>query len=293
MVGVTNTMHNFTHLVHEDHHLLLQDFGGVSKVADAAEPEDRFDFLAWNHGVQLRGGAALHVVHNDLGARLAKAQGKEASELDQSPFQDGRLQGFQRTCLPLAATAPLSFVFFLFLFPVLNVTKLHGVQRVLSDGLQFHEDALQWAQQKPVGVFGEGECPHGQGRANEEGLQHAETGCCLNQRPGVEDKKHIDVACFHCGGQHRYLIVDLVAAQLVCDRTGHGQSVSIAVQGQRDPHKAHALLPPGFGQPPLHLCWDGLWTSVLTVPFPQLVLGQSGTKPPSLIELRQGTQELF
>lgn len=52
----------------------LQDFGGISKLADVAESKDRCNFLAGHHGVDVPTLAAtLHVVRNHL--RHSKSAG--------------------------------------------------------------------------------------------------------------------------------------------------------------------------------------------------------------------------
>lgn len=38
-------MHNFTDLIHKEHHILLEYFSGISKISDVAESEDTHDLV--------------------------------------------------------------------------------------------------------------------------------------------------------------------------------------------------------------------------------------------------------
>ena len=38
-------MHDFTNLIHKDHHILLEYLRGISEISDVAEPEDTHDLV--------------------------------------------------------------------------------------------------------------------------------------------------------------------------------------------------------------------------------------------------------
>ena len=44
-------MHDLTDLIHKEHHILLEDLGGIREISDVAESEDTHDLVPWEDRV--------------------------------------------------------------------------------------------------------------------------------------------------------------------------------------------------------------------------------------------------
>mmetsp|Transcript_54683 Transcript_54683/g.144025 ORF Transcript_54683/g.144025 Transcript_54683/m.144025 type:complete len:404 (-) Transcript_54683:1144-2355(-) len=82
--------------VHKDHDVILEDFRGIGEVPDAAIAEDGLHLPPGDHGVQRGAVTDPHVLGNDPGAGLPKAEGEERADLDDCLLQHHRLHGLWR-----------------------------------------------------------------------------------------------------------------------------------------------------------------------------------------------------
>mmetsp|Transcript_52541 Transcript_52541/g.159248 ORF Transcript_52541/g.159248 Transcript_52541/m.159248 type:complete len:303 (-) Transcript_52541:377-1285(-) len=204
MVVVHAAMHNFTHLVHEEHDLLFEHLSGVSEVPDVAEAYDGINLPSGYHCIHACAGAALHVLADDLCASLPEAQSQEPTQLDDGLLEDDGLHGLPHllhvvgSVQQLPAPAALgqllpAFGVLNLLPPVLQVAELHGLQGVVLDGLHLGYHSLDGVQQQLVGGLGERDCTDADSEADEDRLQHAEASFQLCCAPDVKDKHHVNV----------------------------------------------------------------------------------------------------
>ena len=63
-------MNYLTNFVYENHDTLLEHLGSICKVSDVAKAEDRYDFLARKHRVDVI--CPRHILSDNLGACLSK-----------------------------------------------------------------------------------------------------------------------------------------------------------------------------------------------------------------------------
>mmetsp|Transcript_108712 Transcript_108712/g.306364 ORF Transcript_108712/g.306364 Transcript_108712/m.306364 type:complete len:257 (+) Transcript_108712:945-1715(+) len=225
MVFVHAAVHDLANLVHEDHHLLLQHFGRVHEIPDATKADDGVDLRTWDHRVHAGTSAALHVLADDLSSSLTEAQREKTSEFDNRLFQDDGLHRLLHFLLLalfevhhelpglrelLAALRILDF-----LAAILEVTQVHGLQRVVFDCLHFRNHALDGIQQQRVGIVGKRHGTDANDEADENCLQHAQARLQLRHAPDVESEDHVHEFALvgrPCNGGNP---VHLRAAQLV------------------------------------------------------------------------------
>mmetsp|Transcript_83802 Transcript_83802/g.260419 ORF Transcript_83802/g.260419 Transcript_83802/m.260419 type:complete len:235 (+) Transcript_83802:815-1519(+) len=165
--------------VHEGVDLRLQHLGRDGEVADPAHADDAVHPGAGNHRVDGHGLLALHVVSDDVGARLAEAEGEQGAELDDGLLQDQRLH---RLLLALAARAvdevlqyhhqlvlaqPLRLRLGYLLRPELVVGHLRRDERVVADGGHVPDHLLYGPHNEAVRVVGEQQRPE-----NEQHQEH-------------------------------------------------------------------------------------------------------------------------
>mmetsp|Transcript_95904 Transcript_95904/g.254774 ORF Transcript_95904/g.254774 Transcript_95904/m.254774 type:complete len:380 (-) Transcript_95904:852-1991(-) len=213
-------VHNLAHLVHEDHDLLLQHLRRVCEVADAAEADDGVNLLPRHHRVHPSAVATLHVLPDDLGAGLAKTQREQSTKFDDGLLEDDRFHGlpdlFCMACpvqqLPEGAHLGelLTALHALDLFaPVLQVAKLHGLQWIVPDGLHLGDHALNRFEQQLVGIDVEGPHADANGKADEDGLEHAQPSLQLRRSPTIKGKNHVHVVLLGVGLHQRHEVFDL------------------------------------------------------------------------------------
>mmetsp|Transcript_104281 Transcript_104281/g.181196 ORF Transcript_104281/g.181196 Transcript_104281/m.181196 type:complete len:222 (+) Transcript_104281:878-1543(+) len=208
MVVVDTTVDNLPDLIDKQHHFLLQHLSRVRKMPDVAETDDCIHLLPRDHGIDASACAATHVdvVSDDFRTSLTKAQSQQATEFDDCLLEDHRLHRLlcsslfeSGTTLPQLASLghlllPLTILDFL--SPVLQVSKSHGLQRIVLNGLHLGDHALDGLQQQLIGIIGKRHGSDAHGTADEDCLQHAESSLKLCDASIVESKENLNVTLF-------------------------------------------------------------------------------------------------
>mmetsp|Transcript_117421 Transcript_117421/g.219572 ORF Transcript_117421/g.219572 Transcript_117421/m.219572 type:complete len:263 (+) Transcript_117421:256-1044(+) len=205
MVVVDTTVDNLPDLIDKQHHFLLQHLSRVRKMPDVAETDDCIHLLPRDHGIDASACAATHVdvVSDDFRTSLTKAQSQQATEFDDCLLEDHRLHRLlcsslfeSGTTLPQLASLghlllPLTILDLL--SPVLQVSKSHGLQRIVLNGLHLGDHALDGLQQQLIGIIGKRHGSDAHGTADEDCLQHAESSLELCYASTVKRKQNLNV----------------------------------------------------------------------------------------------------
>mmetsp|Transcript_83807 Transcript_83807/g.260446 ORF Transcript_83807/g.260446 Transcript_83807/m.260446 type:complete len:691 (+) Transcript_83807:56-2128(+) len=302
---VDATVDDLAHLVDEDHDLLPEHVGRQREVADAAEADDGVDLLPGHHGVHAGAVAAAHVLAYDLGAGLPEAQGEEPAELDDGLLQDDGLHGLLDLLhaeglvkeLPDAAHVrePLPALrALLLLTSELPVAELDRLQGVVLDGLHLGDHPLYGVQQQLVGVHVEGPRADAHGKADEDGLEHAQARLKLRDGPAVEGEHHVHVPLLRVALREGHEVVHLRAAKLLV-HGAHRGVLAIRGRGHGDAQEDRAAFCPGPRKLDPHA--RGQRHHLRHPPgvhVPSVPLGQRGRRvqrvrpqKPGLVELRE------
>mmetsp|Transcript_75135 Transcript_75135/g.223957 ORF Transcript_75135/g.223957 Transcript_75135/m.223957 type:complete len:329 (+) Transcript_75135:773-1759(+) len=200
VILVGHPVYDLCDRVHEGIDLALQHLGCYAEVADPADADDAVDYGARDHHVDRDGLLAGHVVSDDVGPRLAKAQGKQGTKLDNGLLQYQCLQRFLLAPKKLAGdevledrhhlvlAQPLCSGFRYLLVFDLVVCHLCGNERVITDGSDIPDHLLDGMNDEPVCVACEHEGPEGQQNQQKQHQQEREECLLPGEGPLVKVK---------------------------------------------------------------------------------------------------------
>mmetsp|Transcript_15272 Transcript_15272/g.28216 ORF Transcript_15272/g.28216 Transcript_15272/m.28216 type:complete len:261 (+) Transcript_15272:895-1677(+) len=203
MVIVNATMDNLPNLIDKQHDFLFQHLSRVSKMSDMAETDDRIHFLPGDHGIDASRRASIHVVSDDFCTSFTEAQCQQTPKFDNRLLKDHCFHWLlcsslleSGTTLPQLASLghlllPLTILDLL--SPVLQVSKSHGLQRIVLNGLHLGYHALDGLQQQLIGIIGKRHGSDAHGTADEDCLQHAESSLELCYASTVKRKQNLNV----------------------------------------------------------------------------------------------------